>query len=128
MLFVSATAAAAQPARDDGLQIIPATRIPTEVVAPASSNGEASAPTRSYADVYRSIPFSRAEYLANPSYRHDAAMEILFGKLRPTTIIRNATPPVATDYDYITPYRYEYGGRARTYNFFYPRPSVYRNY
>lgn len=43
---------------------------------------------RSYTDAYRSIPFSRAEYLANPGYRHDAAMEILFGQMRPTTVVK----------------------------------------
>ncbi len=49
---------------------------------------------RSYNDVYRSIPYRRTEYLANPSYRHDATMELLFGKLRPTTIVRQYTPKV----------------------------------
>lgn len=44
---------------------------------------------RSYQEVYESIPFRRSEYLANPSYRHDATMEILFGQMRPTTIVRN---------------------------------------
>ena len=43
-----------------------------------------------YQRIYNSIPFNRAEYRANPSYRHDAAMEILFGEMRDTTIIRNA--------------------------------------
>lgn len=36
-----------------------------------------------YAEVYRSIPYSRTEYVADPSYRHDATMEVLFGELRP---------------------------------------------
>ncbi len=44
-----------------------------------------------YAAIYHSIPFSRVEYAANPSYRHDATMEILFGKLRPTTIHKHQT-------------------------------------
>lgn len=38
---------------------------------------------RSYTDIYRSIPYSKTEYYANPSYRHDSTMEILFGQLRP---------------------------------------------
>ncbi|MBX3444483.1 MAG: hypothetical protein KF774_18935 [Planctomyces sp.] len=46
---------------------------------------------RSYEDAYRSIPFNRAEYIANPSYRHDSAMELLFGELRPTTIVRQGS-------------------------------------
>lgn len=47
---------------------------------------------RSYQEVYESIPYRRSEYLANPSYRHDATMEVLFGQMRPTTIVRNDTP------------------------------------
>ena len=39
-------------------------------------------------EIYRSIPFSRSAYIANPAYRHDATMEILFGKMRPTVIHR----------------------------------------
>ncbi|MDZ4684783.1 MAG: hypothetical protein SH850_06795 [Planctomycetaceae bacterium] len=46
---------------------------------------------RAYSDVYDAIPFSRAEYDANPSYRHDAAMEFLFGQMRPTVIHRGHT-------------------------------------
>lgn len=44
-----------------------------------------------YSQVYNTIPFSRAEYNANPSYRHDATMEFLFGQLRPMTINRSTT-------------------------------------
>lgn len=48
-----------------------------------------------YRRAYEAIPFSRAEYEANPSYRHEAAMELLFGQLRPTTIhrVQPAVPP-----------------------------------
>ena len=45
----------------------------------------------SYAEIYNSIPFSRAEYDANPSYRHDATLELMFGKMRPTIIQRSST-------------------------------------
>ncbi len=41
-----------------------------------------------YEQAYNAIPFNRVEYDANPSYRHDSAMELLFNELRPTTIIR----------------------------------------
>ncbi|MBI5758631.1 MAG: hypothetical protein HZA46_08945 [Planctomycetales bacterium] len=41
-----------------------------------------------YQEAYDSIPFSRAEYDANPAYRHDAAMELVFGMQRPTTIVK----------------------------------------
>lgn len=79
-----------------------------ETVAVVSSDGaivETDGPAvalpvryRSYRDAYRAIPFSRAEYLANPSYRHDSAMELLFGKMRPTVIHRHVTQlrPVRT--------------------------------
>ena len=48
--------------------------------------------TRDYRAAYNAVPYRRAEYLANPSYRHDAAMEILFGELRPTVIHRQQNP------------------------------------
>ena len=44
-----------------------------------------------YTQVYNAIPFSRAEYEANPGYRHEATMEFLFGQLRPTVIHRGTT-------------------------------------
>ena len=47
--------------------------------------------TANYRDVYFSIPFIRAEYDANPSYRHDATMEFLFNQMRPTVIQRGTT-------------------------------------
>ena len=54
--------------------------------------------TALYRDIYNSIPFSRAEYNANPSYRHDATMEFLFNQMRPTVIQR--TTAMANDYNY----------------------------
>ncbi len=59
---------------------------------------------QSYDAVYNSIPFSRAEYLANPGYRHEATMEILFGTLRPTTVHKNV-PAQAEPEPLWTPYR-----------------------
>lgn len=47
---------------------------------------------RSYESIYQSIPYRRSEYLANPSYRHDATLEILFGAQRPTVIHKHDTP------------------------------------
>lgn len=44
-----------------------------------------------YSEIYKSIPFNRAEYNANPSYIHDATMEFLFGQMRPTVIHRGTT-------------------------------------
>lgn len=50
-------------------------------------------PVRSprYSEIYRSIPFSRAEYDADPAYRHNATMELLLKQLRP------AAPRVETE-------------------------------
>jgi hypothetical protein len=89
------TAVVTQPApqaNDFGIQIVPAR--PRD----AGMNGQ------SYSDAYRSIPYSLTEYLANPSYRHDAAMEVLFGALRPTTIHREVPAQVAQEPEW-TPYR-----------------------
>jgi len=43
---------------------------------------------RTYDQIYESIPYRKSEHLANPSYRHDSTMEIMFGQLRPTVIHR----------------------------------------
>jgi hypothetical protein len=49
-------------------------------------------PVMSYTEAYNSIPFSRSEYEANPGYRHEAAMELMFRQLRPTTVVKQYTP------------------------------------
>jgi hypothetical protein len=108
----------------------PAPTEPMPMIGPAPASGPAWMPGArpSYVDAYFSIPFFRSEYNANPSYRHEAAMELLFGQLRPTVIHKYVPPPVVQRYDYITPYSYNLNGRGVSYNFFYPRPSVYRQY
>jgi hypothetical protein len=76
-----------------------------------------------YAEVYRSIPYSRTEYVANPSYRHDATMEVLFGQLRPGggsghgdgQVIQN---PVYTPY---RPYLYAQWDLFQTSTLLHPR-------
>ena len=45
-----------------------------------------------YKAAYDAIPYRRAEYLANPSYRHDAAVEFAFGEMRQTVIHRTDSP------------------------------------
>ncbi len=45
-----------------------------------------------YEQIYNSIPYSRAEYLANPAYRHEATMELLLGTLRPTVVHKQDKP------------------------------------
>ncbi|QDT31259.1 hypothetical protein Mal48_04920 [Thalassoglobus polymorphus] len=47
---------------------------------------------KSYEAVYNSIPYRRSEYLANPSYRHDTTVEIMFGQMRNTVVHRTDTP------------------------------------
>ena len=49
----------------------------------------AKADSAEYRRIYNSIPFSRAEYKANPNYRHDSTMEILTGNARHQTVINH---------------------------------------
>ena len=72
---------------------------------------------RTYDEVYRSIPYSYTEYLANPGYRHEATMEILFGQLRPTTVHRHYEPEVIVN-DLPSPYQ--------PYRFSHPEYRQYR--
>lgn len=68
----------------------------------------------SYTEVYNSIPFRRSEYLANPSYRHDATIELMLGQVRPTTItnvmVTQATCcwPQAATFSPWGPYAFDY--------------------
>jgi hypothetical protein len=77
---------------------------------------------RTYEDVYASIPYRRAEYLANPGYRHEATMEILFGQLRPKTVVSNYTPQVVKTpvYSVYKPFRPSQTNLYRTW-----RPSPF---
>lgn len=71
---------------------MPAAEIPNAVVVPHVEPAvDPLSRVELYRAVYDSIPFSRAEYDANPTYRHDATMEFLFGQMRPTVIHRNQT-------------------------------------
>lgn len=85
------------PATD--LQIIPAAKVPVGGF-PSPSAAKTSVKTAtatqttlgakesaaSYQQIYRSIPFNRALYNANPNYRHDATMELLTGQSRTQTV------------------------------------------
>lgn len=51
-----------------------------------------AAPRLTYAQAMASIPFNREEYEANPSYRHDAALEMMFGTMRPTMVVKQNIP------------------------------------
>jgi hypothetical protein len=78
--------------------------------------------------VYRTIPFLRTEYLANPSYRHEATMEFLFGQLRPTVVhkhqnVAHAAPAVLPAP--IPPYVYDiYMGQIPTFMQRYQPPAI----
>ncbi|MFO1041701.1 MAG: hypothetical protein U0941_07945 [Planctomycetaceae bacterium] len=63
----------------------------TSTVMPPAGTVDPRYLSQMYSEIYRSIPFNRAEYDANPSYRHDTAVEFLFGKMRPTVIHRGST-------------------------------------
>lgn len=63
-------------------------------------------PRMSYAEAYAAVPFSRTEYEANPGYRQQAAMELMFGTLRPLTMVQNYTPRASRYPDF---YQMPYG-------------------
>ena len=67
---------------------------------PVSAASGTLAPRMTYAQALATIPFSRAEYEANPSYRHDSAMELMFGAMRPTTVVRQTVPYFSRYPDY----------------------------
>lgn len=83
------------------IDIRPAAKIVTERHYPSSENlpgpdsgdcqdcGRSQADPQRYMRIYSSIPFNRAEYNVNPSYRHDSTMEILTGNARHNTIVRH---------------------------------------
>ena len=80
---------------------------PAELASPVEVNG------RTYEGVYESIPFNHTEYMANPSYRHEATMEILLGQLRPMTIVKDQQPqPIMNQMQSpYQPYRYSLSER-----------------
>jgi hypothetical protein len=55
-----------------------------------------------YADVYRSIPFSRAEYVAHPTYRSEATLGLMLNQMP-----YPATSPPVPQYGYVTPYQFD---------------------
>lgn len=66
-------------------------------IVPNESSTAAEEGARRYRNIYEAIPFSRTEYLANPSYRQETTMELLFGELRPMTIHKVQRPQVHHD-------------------------------
>jgi hypothetical protein len=64
-----------------------------------SASASAQKDSRTYREIYNSIPFSRAEYNANPAYRHQATMEIMLGQLHPIIVAPLAPPRQETTRD-----------------------------
>lgn len=137
VLTLPATADEPQPPTNrPGILIVPRQLAYATEVAPknkprVNKTGIVIAPVgghATYAGAYGSIPFSRAEFEANPSYRHEAAMEILFGKLRPM-VVHKYTPQTKPPQFLFDNYgSYPFGSSLRNYNFYYPRPTIYRHY
>jgi hypothetical protein len=138
-----------------GVEIVPRFSYPvlppSAACLPSDEEGAVRVNPWDYALVYHSLPFVRSEYIANPSYRHEAAMEILFGQLRPTVVHKHPGQPrphetqFPFENDIIRPYSYYSmgpgGGYGRgplpfaapgaygvNYNFYWPMPTVYRQY
>ncbi len=82
----------------------------------------APSPGEEYRRIYESIPFNRAEYNANPSYRHDSTMEILTGNARHQTIVQHSTVPGARPRPErrLIPYRYNNRRSGLNYYFYFP--------
>jgi hypothetical protein len=113
--------------------VTPEPRSEFDVAAPDSSpapNANGLELARRDREIYNTIPFDRVEYDANPSYRHEAAMEMLFGKMRPTVVHRSHTtidvhtppvPPMAMPYS-------PYGFNSYFFPFFSPGYRVHRSF
>lgn len=74
-----------------------------------------------YQAIHDAIPFYRSEYDTNPNYRHDAAMEFLFGQMRPTVVQRSRTDVYQHPQEY---FWYDFGRRPLGLGF----PGYYRGW
>jgi hypothetical protein len=72
-------------------------------IIPGPRHSAALAGRPSYADVYRSIPFSWAEYAANPSYRSQAALGLMLNQMPYPSTSASQVP----QYGYVTPYSFD---------------------
>jgi hypothetical protein len=81
------------PENDEPMLIIPAAKLPLPsggiMLDAAGVPISNMVNTAAYRQIYKSIPFSRAEYRVNPNYRHDSTMEILTGNARHQTIVQH---------------------------------------
>lgn len=90
--LADAIAQAPEPSATEAVERDEAVLSESELPTIVPNESLASLPThvdaRNYKRIYRTIPFIRSEYEANPSYRHEATMEILFGQLRPQVNVK----------------------------------------
>jgi hypothetical protein len=97
-------------AEETGVVITPGDAVVESAAAESGVGADAEPVQRGdYWTIYKSIPFLRSQYEVNPSYRHDATMELLTGNARPTVIHEHdgncapagpalgAIPPYITD-------------------------------
>lgn len=119
------------------IDIRPAAKVTSAIAAPTvhvagdeSCEACGTAQVNDYTTLYKNIPFNRAEYSVNPSYRHDSAMEILTGNARHQTIVRHNTERqtaavVARPVPGVgNPYRYGYLRPALRLNYYRYFPSL----
>lgn len=103
----------------DAPLIVPARSVESQATKPAAKepNAETDAPEapgqetpdfdpRRYREIYESIPFNRTEYEANPSYRHEATIELLLGEPRPKVVLRGPRwiGPAGPAFNHVSPY------------------------
>lgn len=120
---VEPTVYASVPTQEWTISIVPAAKAssPTQALPQAAAD---------YKRVYDSIPFSRAQFNANPNYRHDSTMEILTGNARHQTIVRHDTTPRVTvqsarpAFGVGNPYQYGYLRPALRLNYYKHFPSL----
>jgi hypothetical protein len=132
VLGAATAAKAAPPAKEPWeIQIIPATKMmfppamgtalpgapqnPNEM--PEGAQGREQTPPRGgdrprvaaippgmiYYQIYRSIPFSNAEYHANPSYRNEATLSLIFNQMPYYSIVKEQGNQMTPLYGYPTP-------------------------
>lgn len=63
----------------------------------------AVAPGTIYYHIWKSIPFSNAEYHANPSYRNEAALSLIFNQMPYYSIVKEQSNLQTPLYGYPTP-------------------------
>ncbi|MEZ6061424.1 MAG: hypothetical protein R3C19_13855 [Planctomycetaceae bacterium] len=117
------------------MEITPAEKLPlADEAAEAAADGDeavdaekcghqVAAKAQAYKKIYDAIPFNRAEYNVNPSYRHDTTMELLTGNARHQTTVQHITPrlPVRrTGPINAIPYRYNNPNYGLNYYFYFP--------